>query len=227
MFRSSRIGALLLAVGLLAAGGVERAAALEAELFFVDGKRVLFLSGPVRVGDQDKIIPRIAKRDFDEIWIHSNGGDVEAAYEIGYAIRERGLATRVAASHVCASACVDMFLGGVIRHVEPGALMVIHPGSISNSSVILNGLRAIDDEEDARMTIRSIERRTTHETANWAQYLNFMGVSVELVNRAAEVDFSEGICLTEDELIYYNIVNTRGAPAPGYRPGPPIVNCWR
>ncbi len=206
---------------------VDAADALDAELREIDGRRVLFLSGEVLPGDESEVVERLAAGDFDEVWLHSRGGDVEAGYAIGYAIRERRLVTRVSSRHICASACVDIFLGGLIRFADPGALLVIHPGSISNSTVLLSDIRSIEDDDEARSTIRLIERRTTDETANWAQYLNFMGVSVELVNRAAEVDFSQGICLTQREMVYYNIVNTSGAPDPAYRPGPPVVNCWR
>lgn len=52
--------------------------------------------------------------------------DDEVVAEMGYTLRERGLATRVTSSSEVFSGGVDLFLAGVDRTASPGAVLGVH-----------------------------------------------------------------------------------------------------
>jgi len=60
------------------------------------------------------------------ILLCSNGGSLEDGIDIGYLVREHKLATQLPPGFVCISACNFIFMGGVIRTVEPGAKFMVH-----------------------------------------------------------------------------------------------------
>ena len=58
-----------------------------------------------------------------EVWLNSPGGSSSAGVEMGRMIRRAGIDTRVRAGSGCAAACVSVLIGGVVRSVEPGAVV--------------------------------------------------------------------------------------------------------
>lgn len=176
------------------------------------GKRVLLLKGPVHGPAVDRALRYIRSADFREVWLDSPGGAVEAAYTLGRALRERGAITRVPNGAVCASACVDVFVGGLVRFVDPGGRVIVHPGSIVNDkgTKITEKFVRRDKTEDV---LYFYEQQATRETGRWARHLTYMGVSIDLIDFAAKVPHNCGITLSRRELLHFNVVNTQPAPA--------------
>ena len=55
-----------------------------------------------------------------EIWLRSPGGDARAGNAAGKIIRDAMIPTRIPEGWACFSACNFMFMGGVVRYVDPG-----------------------------------------------------------------------------------------------------------
>lgn len=60
------------------------------------------------------------------LWLASNGGDIDAAMDLGRLLRKRGILTYVARADQCFSACVFAFMGGERRGVA-GRLGIHRP----------------------------------------------------------------------------------------------------
>lgn len=202
------------------------AAALTANLATTSsGSTVLLLQGSIEPGDAERVFPMLTAGGFREVWIDSPGGSVSDAYILGYAIRDRGLITRIPDGAICASACVDLFAGGVVRFVDPGGDVVVHTGTIIYADFVQEMMASSVADGDITDVFQFAEQASTSESAIWAQYLGFMGVSTDLITFAASAPQRCSIFLTPLELVYFNIVNTAGAPPNGYRPGEPDVFC--
>ncbi|WP_148294348.1 hypothetical protein [Azospirillum sp. B506] len=190
-----------------------------------DGEAILLLSGEVAMSDVDRILYALRSGRFSEVWLDSPGGDSAAGYKLGRAIRNGRLSTRVPKGAVCASACVDIFLGGVVRFVDDRATIMIHPGSISRSDTANEYMYSALRQGKAVEAIQSLERFNSAETSSWIEYLTFMGASLEIVTYAAKVQHDCAIVLSRQELVYFNILNTAGRPVSGYSPAEPNVRC--
>lgn len=221
-----KLGNAALLVALLCLSVLRSSPSVAMEISLIQNKRgapVLFLEGRIYKEDSAAIIARLRKRDFREVWLNSPGGSVAAGYEIGRELRRLGIATRISSSSVCASACVDAFLGGVIRFADPGARILIHPGSVSgeeNAQFLLQQQVKQGKSEEA---IQMFEQLAAADTVAWTRYLTLMGISQDLVIFAAKVPHRCTITLRQEEMIYFNVVNTAGAPKNGYRPAKPLV----
>jgi hypothetical protein len=87
----------------------------------------LLVFGYVGAGDRLRFGAALtAARPVGEVQFLSGGGSLGDGIEIGRLIRRNSLATRVVSGGICASACNFMFMGGVVRTVEPGGLFMVH-----------------------------------------------------------------------------------------------------
>ncbi len=211
---------LAVALGALVAG---EAAALEFKLLtlpsgqrvvlardFKDakGERIGFARGDAKRFEE--FVQRTGR--VDEIWFNSGGGDVEAGYGIGRAIRKRGLATRVPADAICASACVDAFVGGVVRFADEEKTIGIHMGTRSRNPGTQAVVRAAVEllgELGAAEIVREFEQDGAVAAAFWTRYVMEMGVSIRIVEVASAVSANSMHFLTFQEMRSLNVVNTR------------------
>src|SRR4051812_17146469 len=92
----------------------------------VNGHAVLLAEGQI----DDNMLPRLqqALRSFqgDEIWLRSPGGNARVGNQAGRLIRDNNMTTRIPAGWACFSACNFLFMGGVVRHIDPGGLFIVH-----------------------------------------------------------------------------------------------------
>ena len=200
-----------------------------------DGSTALLLEGEIEQGDAAKLIPVLQSAGVSEIWLNSRGGKVEESIPIGQAVRDLKMVTRVPGNSVCASACVDILVGGVIRFVDPGGDVIIHPGSIAKKMTPLlvgqyrKALASGKDSKAVQKLVRDylelLEQNATQDAAIWTRHLTLMGVSIDLVKYAAKVRHSCPILLTRPQLIYLNIINTAGAPPQNYVLPEPVAEC--
>ena len=216
---ASGLGLLAIVVGLVVPSTASAMTATNGAS--QQGRPVLLLEGMIKQGDGAKIVRTLKQRGFREVWLSSPGGSVNDGYQIGNALRRLGMMTRIPDGKICASSCVDVFLGGVVRFVNPSGKIIIHPGSISAVPQATKLLEEAVRTGQSTKAIQLFEQSATAETATWTRYLTSMGVSLDLVAYAAKVPHRCGIVLSRDELVYFNVVNTAGAPRPGYRPSNP------
>ena len=98
----------------------------------VDEVRV-FLSGEITRADVDgaEVMLRLLRSGKQKLagntlWLASNGGDIDAAMDLGRLLRDSGIFTLVGKADQCLSACVFAFMGGERRSVA-GRLGIHRP----------------------------------------------------------------------------------------------------
>jgi hypothetical protein len=87
---------------------------------------ILFMWGAIEKGDSDRFREALEAGHPGELWLASPGGDVDEAINIAHMVRREGLTTRVPAGWDCVSACNFIFMGGVVRYVDPHATFQVH-----------------------------------------------------------------------------------------------------
>jgi hypothetical protein len=68
-------------------------------------------------------------RPYDEVWLYSGGGHLDAGIELGRVLRRHGMTVRVPRGARCVSSCTVAFMGGLFRFVDEGATYEVHAGS--------------------------------------------------------------------------------------------------
>ncbi len=93
----------------------------------------VFVSGPITREDVDsaEVMASLLKSGRQKladnsVWLASDGGDIDAAMELGRLLRKLGVFTRVGKNDRCLSACVFAFMGGERRTVA-GRLGIHRP----------------------------------------------------------------------------------------------------
>jgi hypothetical protein len=109
--------------------------AAAAEIKFI-GPDIISVSGRIEAGDHFTIsrIVLAKMRDSTTIILNSGGGFGQAAFMIGRAIRNRGLASKIPAGARCDSACSLIWLAGVKREVDCQARKGCTPRAIRGRS---------------------------------------------------------------------------------------------
>ncbi len=92
----------------------------------VDYPGVLLLEDGFEVGDSEAFEKHVAENDIDTIMLVSNGGNLMAAVQIGYMIRDKKLNTIVPQRGFCYSACTYAFMGGIERIIVEGSPFAMH-----------------------------------------------------------------------------------------------------
>ena len=87
--------------------------------------------GEIGVGFADKVAARLRREGAVGLIINSHGGNVAEARRLGRYLRANGL--KVAVDRVCASACIDVLAGGVVRYVTKTARVGVHQSSAPTS----------------------------------------------------------------------------------------------
>lgn len=194
---------------------VPDAIALEFELGQKDDKKILLLSGGFVDGDSQRFGENLRRAGrVDEIWFHSPGGSVTEGLEIGRRIRAAQLVTRVPRGARCASICAFAFLGGVLRHVEPGAEFIVHMFSRAGDGGedFVNKVKELikkEGSEVAREVIMFIEQYSAKAARTQADYLLEMSISLRLLFPNYDTEHTDGHVLSREEMISYNVVNTK------------------
>jgi hypothetical protein len=180
----------------------------------------------------DNMLPRLqeALRTFqgDEIWLRSPGGNARVGNQAGRLIRDNNLTTRIPAGWACFSACNFLFMGGGIRHIDPGGLFIVHMFTFTSDPTVR---REISQGQTDRTigVISDVEQGSALLASEDNDFLIRMGLYrtllTEIMYRQRAVgdasDHSTMRCLTLEEARHYNVVNDRfDAPAPTPPPAP-------
>ncbi|MBM3521574.1 MAG: hypothetical protein FJX57_01340 [Alphaproteobacteria bacterium] len=216
--------AIAVLLGVVASGGAgasERQElcrkAIRAEKFIAeaidDGKggRIVLGLGAFDGGASSRLEKVVAEsRRVDEIWLCSPGGRVVEGQRMGRFIRSRGLATRIPDGFKCISACVDAFVGGVIRFVDEERSIGIHMQSMSGHEELREKVSDAIAKEGDKATvavIQAFEQSGAQGTAEWVRYMMQMGVSIRLVQLAVKVSHNDVHFLTWQDMRSFNVMN--------------------
>ncbi len=185
----------------------------------IDGVRVLKAEG--RIDQQTPSRLEAALADYpdsiDEIWLRSPGGDARAGTQAGFIIRESTIPTRIPSGWACFSACNFMFMGGMARSVDPGGLFIVHMFThLSNGSAVRQEIAR--GGEQSVGVVGEIEQASALLATEDNDFLIRMGISRNLLTdvmyqvRAVPTGGNNETrrCLTQQEVVRYNVVNTGG-----------------
>jgi hypothetical protein len=125
--------------------------------------------------------------------LDSPGGSVSDALEMGRLIREKGLATSVAAGSLCASSCPLVFAGGSERVAAPTSAIAVHQiyAATPSDSTLASRLAAAGNAMSDAQTM----------TAEISRYLIDMGVDPEVWLRALETPPDRLSYFSPDDLV--------------------------
>lgn len=170
---------------------------------------MLRVTGGIAAGATDQVRLALDETDVDEVWFDSAGGDREEAKQLGGLLRRAGLLTRVPASATCAGACVDAFLGGIARLVDPSAEIGVAAMPVSDQA------SAQSQAEREQAAGRWAERQADH-------YIR-AGISRGLLRLQLETPAGTTCWLTRAAQQRYNVTNApliRPASTPPSLPRP-------
>ena len=174
----------------------------------------LFLSGSIESDDATLFERKLSLLPYvTEIHLDSPGGVLRVAIKIGRLIRKHNIATRIDSGSKCYSACPYIFIGGILRAVEPGGRIGVHMASIAFTPEFHDALRKILTQQQLTIEDRislltiMIEQHASASAANQILYIQDMGVSVRFfapVSGTLHLDMYE---FRRYELERYNIIN--------------------
>ncbi|WP_136635407.1 hypothetical protein [Pseudooceanicola onchidii] len=155
-----------------------------------DGRALL--TGKIGAGDADRIVTQITASEAEEIVLHSPGGNVADALEVGRAIRTAGKRTALRASDVCLSACPYMLAGGTERTVAEGGRVGVHQHYFGENTFL-----------PAFMAVRDIQRGQ----AEVMRHLDEMGVDPMVLVPGLSTPPEAIYILTPEELSETRLAN--------------------
>jgi len=162
-----------------------------------DGR--LLATGTIQPGTAKAFAAEIEKRGsyVKTVVLHSPGGSVTDALEMGRLIRKRGFTTEVEDGHYCASSCPLLFAGGVERRAGEKSAIGVH----QVTAVGVDGATPANGME-------SVQRIS----AECQRYLRDMGIDQLVWIHAMETPKDELFYFKPAELLSLKLATLRGAP---------------
>lgn len=159
----------------------------------------LRVTGTIHPGSAKAFAEEVEKRGnyIKTIVLHSPGGSVSDALEMGRLIRKKNFATQVEAGRYCASSCPLVFAGGVDRRAGEKAVIGVH--QISAFAPV--GVSAGGMAEAQRIS------------AVCQKFLKEMGVDLEVWTRAMETPKEKLYTFKRDELLSLKLATDIGGKA--------------
>jgi hypothetical protein len=165
---------------------------LTFEEMTVGSRRGLLLSGAIEAGDARRFAAHLAATvpPPEVIALHSPGGLVDEALQIGRAIRDSGLPVAVTEGASCFSACPYILAGGVEREVSRAARVGVHQHYFGESS-FLPAFLAVSDVQAGQAEVMT--------------YLDDMGIDPMLMQKALITPPEDIYILLPEELTGYRL----------------------
>jgi len=167
--------------------------------------------GDIEEGDHAKIINALQNSNQKTLYLNSDGGVVTEAIQIGEDLRALGVETRLGKFSRCASACVLIFAGGVIRSAHSTSEIFVHMGSgIFNAEALAKFEEAYQEFGTAGSAVLAsfFEQQAALMTLAQVQYLLKCGVSIRFLEVASEVHHHDGYKLPKTQAIELNLINS-------------------
>ena len=160
-------------------------------LFEADGD-ALRLTGVIAPGDAARFAKWLEGREMPaSVELHSTGGSVIDALEIGRTLRKDGATTRIEAGNVCLSACPYILSAGTTRAVDPLGYVGVHQHYFGESE-LLPAFIAVEDIQLGQAEV--------------VDYLLEMGIDLRLMRHSLATPPDEIYILTQEELTDYNLI---------------------
>jgi hypothetical protein len=200
----------------LLAEAAQRQATEEAYLIEREGSIVRFRGSISRVS-ATSLAQVLADTDVEEIWVESDGGDVEAGQEMGRLIRDRAL--RVVVTGACISSCANyLFTAGKTRVIRPGAFVVWHGSTFQKDGrefdqcgrtrSSLDGLSWTQEEiRDRKTDSEGVARRQREDASFFAS----IGIDEYITRVGQEPRFIGNFTLSPSDMALFGVV---GVEAP-------------
>jgi hypothetical protein len=182
--------------------------ALAAELKQVGS--TLLMSGRIEEGDADKVINLLQSNRRLQLHLDSNGGSVVEALEIGEALQRYGITTHLPNGSTCASACVTIFAGGVIRTAAYDAKIGIHMASGVFNEYYIDVTKDIIREYGVEATpyLTSLfEEMAASIMMKQVYFMLNSGVSLRLLEATTAVSHLEIYWMSREDAISVNLIN--------------------
>ncbi|MBJ3762062.1 hypothetical protein ILP92_04795 [Maribius pontilimi] len=162
----------------------------------IGGSDALRLVGRIAAGDGARVAEKLAERFEDadaprRVYLHSPGGSVLDALDLGRFLRDEGIATALAEGDVCLSACPYLLAGGATREIDEAASVGVHQHYFGQSSV-----------QPAFMAVEDIQRGQ----GQVMEYLVEMGIDPRIMQPALLTPPNEIYILLPDELRDYGMI---------------------
>lgn len=173
---------------------MEGAANMPKRLFFEErpegGTRIV---GAIKEGDGDRFAEWLERQPEppETLWLHSPGGSVRDALQIGRLIREKGVDTAMDDGAFCLSACPYMLMAGTERRVHAGAKVGVHQ-SYYGQSTVLPAFLAVEDIQQSQAVV--------------LRYLTEMGIGLGIMEHALSTPPDEIYILLPEELEAFAVV---------------------
>lgn len=153
----------------------------------VDGAKTVLLEGAIEVGDSARFATYLEERGNlpEQIALHSPGGSVSDALEIGRAIRDAALPTMMQEGAACFSACPYILAAGTERLVSRKAMVGVHQHYFGESTLL-----------PAFVAVESIQ----FGQGEVLDYLGSMGIDLRLSAKAMQTPPDNIYILVETEL---------------------------
>ena len=136
------------------------------------------------------------------LYIQSLGGNLGAALEMGYMLREHGMST--VSFNWCASACTYMMMGGVNRVVAKNGVYAVHQFSFDSN---IDPQKAVYSNNDLQAF--------QDQVASLHDYASQMGVDTDVVSIASHTPPSTTTNLTREQLVKLKVDNVPTDQADG------------
>jgi hypothetical protein len=163
-----------------------------------DGR--LIAIGTIRPGTAKVFAAEIEKRGsyVKSVVLHSPGGSVSDAIEMGRLIRQKQFATEVESGRYCASSCPLVFAGGVERRAGESAAIGVHQvTALAASDTALTAVNGMD----------GVQRMS----AECQKYLLEMGIDPMVWVHAMETPTDQLFYFTRDELLRLRLATEKAA----------------
>jgi hypothetical protein len=160
-----------------------------------DGR--LLATGTIQPGTAKTFAAEVEKRGsyVKTVALHSPGGSVADALEMGRLIRKKGFTTEVEDGRYCASSCPLLFAGGVERRAGSKAAIGVH----QVTAVTRDGATPADGMD-------SVQR----VSAECQRYLRDMGIDPLVWIHAMETPKDELFTFKPDELLALKLATQSG-----------------
>jgi hypothetical protein len=161
----------------------------------LDGTATLMLTGAIAPGDAARFADHLAEAASPpaQIALHSPGGSVSDALEIGRAIRAAGWPVTMQPGDACFSACPYILASGTERRVSRSALVGVHQHYFGENTLL-----------PAFIAVQSIQQGQ----GEVLDYLSEMGIDLAVMARAMQTPPESIYILVEDELTGFRIATT-------------------
>jgi hypothetical protein len=173
----------------------------------------ILMRGDIVNGDFERFSQALAMHGNQTIFLSSDGGLVHVALKIAETIRARGIQTHIPAGQICASACVLIFAGGVIRSASEGARFGVHMGSsVMNNPVANEKIESAYQKSGAKGTAAvasDYEQSAAISTLRQVNFYLAAGVSLRLLEIAAKTKHNDVLWLSEIQAKDFNLINLR------------------